>query len=148
MNSQGRKRRRGTYLLFFRYCLLFIISYLLFSTAFTQCANPSPEQQAALAAEGYYRHLVAGQYEEFLEGRVGADSLPADYREQLLAGCRQFMAQQQRVHQGIVGVTVSNARTDSLSDYTSVFLLLNYGDSTQEEIIVPMVNHNGRWQMR
>jgi len=108
----------------------------------------SSEELAALAAEGYYRHLVAGEYEKFLEGRVGADSLPDSYREQLLTGYKQFMAQQQRVHQGIVDVTVSNARTDSLTDYTSVFLLLNYGDSTQEEIIVPMVNHNGRWRMR
>jgi len=108
----------------------------------------SSEELAALAAEGYYRHLVAGEYEKFLEGRVGADSLPDSYREQLLTGYKQFMAQQQRVHQGIVDVTVSNARTDSLTDYTSVFLLLCYGDSTQEEIIVPMVNHNGRWRMR
>ena len=112
------------------------------------CSSPTPEQQAALAAEGYYRHLIAGEYEQFLEGRVGADSLPADYREQLLTGYSQFLAQQQRAHQGIRAVTVSNARKDTLTDYTTVLLLLSYGDSTQEEIVVPMVHHNGRWRMR
>ena len=125
---------------------LFTILFSLFVS--TQCARLSPEQQAALAAEGYYRHLLAGEYDQFLEGRAGADSLPDSYREQLLTGYRQFMAQQQEKHDGITAVSVSNVRTDSLDHYTSVFLLLCYGDSTQEEIVVPMVEHNGSWRMK
>ena len=126
---------------------LFTILFSLFVS--TQCARLSPEQQAALAAEGYYRHLIAGEYDQFLEGRAGADSLPDSYREQLLTGYRQFMAQQQEKHDGITAVSVSNVRTDSLDHYTSVFLLLCYGDSTQEEIVVPMVDTgDGRWRMR
>jgi hypothetical protein len=117
--------------------------------ALLSCSSPlSPDQQAALAAEGYYRHLLAGEYDQFLEGRAGADSLPDSYREQLLTGYRQFMAQQQEKHDGITAVSVSNVRTDSLDHYTSVFLLLCYGDSTQEEIVVPMVEHNGSWRMK
>ena len=117
--------------------------------ALLSCSSPlSPEQQAALAAEGYYRHLLAGEYDQFLEGRAGVDSLPDGYREQLLTGYRQFMAQQQEKHEGITAVSVSNVRTDSLDHYTSVFLLLCYGDSTQEEIVVPMVEHNGSWRMK
>ena len=126
---------------------LFTILFSLFVS--TQCARLSPEQQAALAAEGYYRHLLAGEYEQFLQGRVGSDSLPEAYREQLLTGYRQFMAQQQDKHGGITAVSVSSVRTDSLDAYTSVFLLLCYGDSTQEEIVVPMVDAgDGRWRMK
>ena len=126
-----------------RLLALFALTLLL------SCSSSlSPEQQAALAAEGYYRHLLAGEYEQFLQGRVGSDSLPAGYREQLLTGYRQFMAQQQEKHDGITAVSVSNVRTDSLDRYTSVFLLLCYGDSTQEEIVVPMVEHNGSWRMK
>lgn len=108
----------------------------------------TPEEQASLAAKGYYTHLVAGEYEKFLEGKLGGDSLPDDYREQLLTGYRQFMAQQERAHKGIREVRVSNAKTDSLAGYTSVFLILCYGDSIDEEIVVPMVNHQGRWRMK
>lgn len=124
--------------------------WLLALSCWQGCSSElSPEQQAAMAAEGYYRHLLAGEYEQFLEGRVGTDSLPEAYREQLLTGYRQFMAQQQEKHDGITAVSVSNVRTDSLDAYTSVFLLLCYGDSTQEEIIVPMVDTgDGRWRMR
>jgi hypothetical protein len=149
MSIHGKKRRHGTSLLFVLCSLLFVSCSLLFSTAFLQCAKLTPEQQASLAAEGYYRHLIAGEYEQFLQGRVGADSLSDDYREQLLTAYRQFVAQQQEKHDGIADVTVSNVRTDSLCDYTSVFLLLSFRDSTQEEIIVPMVDTgNGRWRMR
>ena len=112
------------------------------------CAQPTPEELAGLAAQGYYRHLVAGEYEQFLEGRVGADSLPDDYREQLLAGYRQFMAQQQRDHQGIRDVHVTSATTDTLAGYTNVMLVLCFGDSIDEEIVVPMVERNGSWRMK
>ena len=146
MKRQGRERRYGTSFLFI---LFFILCSLFISTAFSQCARVSPEQQAAMAAEGYYRHLIAGEYEQFLQGRVGADSLPAAYREQLLTAYRQFLAQQRERHDSLTDITVTNVLTDSLSDYTSVFLLLSFSDSTQEEIVVPMVDTGGgRWRMR
>ena len=112
------------------------------------CESPSREQLASLAAEGYYRHLTMGEYERFLEGKAGADSLPADYREQLLVGYKQFLEQQRTTHHGIRGVQTTNARMDSTLQLVQVFLLLEYGDSTQEEIVVPMVECNGRWRMR
>ena len=112
------------------------------------CANSTPEERASLAARGFYRHLAEGEYEKFLEGRAGADSLPDDYREQLLTGYRQFMAQQQHAHQGIRDVRVSSAKTDSLTGYTNVMLILCFGDSIEEEIVVPMVEYNGSWRMK
>ena len=115
---------------------------------FVGCGSATPEELASLAAEGYYRHLVAGEYEQFLQGRVGCDSLPEDYREQLLTGYKQFMAQQQTAHQGIQSVQACNASRDTTLQLMQVFLLLQYGDSTQEEIVVPMVEHDGRWRMK
>ncbi len=113
------------------------------------CGNgPSKEELAGLAAKGYYQHLVAGEYEQFVEGRLMADSLPADYRLQLIEGYKQFVAQQLEARKGIQEVSVSRAYTDSLADYTNVLLMLCYGDSTTEEVVVPMVEHNGRWRMK
>ena len=126
---------------------VFVILSLVF--ALVCCGQGvTPEEAASLAARGYYRHLADGACEQFLEGKAGSDSLPELYREQLLTSCRQFLAQQQKLHQGITDISVSSARRDTLTDYVSVFLLLKFGDYTSEEIVVPMVEHNGKWRMK
>lgn len=123
--------------------------YLLLIVIVVACSTGvSREDQAALAAKGYYTHLVKGEYEQFMEGRFMADSLPADYRSQLIEGYKQFVAQQVEARKGIHEVSVSRAYTDSLAGYTNVLLLLCYGDSTTEEIVVPMVERDGRWMMK
>ena len=125
--------------------LPFVFSFMLLLAA---CSSPSPEELASLAAKGYYDHLLAGEYALFLEGKNGADSLPDDYREQLLTAYKQFMATQQKNHHGIRDVRISNAKTDTLQKYTNVFLVLCFGDSTNEEIVVPMVEQRGKWRMK
>ncbi len=112
------------------------------------CSSPTGEELAALAAKGYYQHLVQGEYEQFVEGRFMADSLPDDYRSQLIEGYKQFVAQQLEARKGIQEVSVSRAYTDSLAGYTNVLLMLCYGDSTTEEVVVPMVERDGRWMMK
>mgnify|MGYP007070316963 FL=1 len=112
------------------------------------CSGPSAEELASLAAKGYYEHLLKGEYDSFLEGMNGFDSIPDDYREQLLAGYKQFMHQQEQAHRGIREVRIVNAKTDTIQKYTSVFLVLCFGDSTNEEVVVPMVEHEGRWRMK
>ena len=113
------------------------------------CGNPSKEELASLAAKGYYDHLIRGEYEQFLEGVDQRERMTDDdYHSQLLDCYEQFMAQQTTPHRGILEVRVSNAKTDTIQKYTNVFLVLCYGDSTNEEIVVPMVERNGSWRMK
>ena len=58
------------------------------------------------------------------------------------------MAQQNRDHHGILDIRISNVTTDTVLNYTNVFLVLCYGDSVNEEIVVPMVERNGSWRMK
>ena len=136
---------------FLPFCLL---TFLLFSCS----PAASKEDLASMAAKGYYEHLIRGEYDQFLEGldkMAYLDSLEMiekpglSYHSQLIDNLRQFMAQQEQAHGGISEVHVSNVRKDTLTDYTSVFLVLCFKDSTKEEIIVPMVERaDGRWRMR
>ena len=121
---------------------------LVFLAQWAACSSPTREELASLAAKGYYQHLIEGDFDHFLEGRVMADSLLDDYRSQLIDGYSQFLAQQVKARGGINEVRISRAFTDSTQQYTSVLLMLCYGDSTSEEVIVPMVEHNGRWMMK
>ena len=113
------------------------------------CGNPTAEEMASLAAKGYYEHLIHGEYEQFLQGKAGLNKhSEEEYWNQLRDNCHQFVHQQNEAHRGIHEVRVVNAKTDTLQKYTKVFMMLCFGDSTNEEIVVPMVERDGRWYMR
>jgi len=127
--------------------LLFVFVSLLLLTA---CSKKSPEEQAAMAAKSYYDKLVEGYMEGFLEGKANVDSLPSAYCDQLLAAYKQYMSDIQKKHGGIREVRISEnvGRTDSTLRLTYAFLMLCYVDSTQEEIVVPMVQAGDDWRMK
>ena len=113
------------------------------------CGSATKEELASLAAKGYYDHLIHGEYEQFYEGMDQREfTSEAEYRSQMLDNLRQFMARQEKEHHGILEVRVSNAATDTVQQFTNVFLVLCFGDSTNEEIVVPMVERNGSWRMK
>lgn len=129
---------------------LFRLSCLgIFVVLMGACSSLTREELASLAAKGYYDHLIRGEYEQFLEGKeLLPTSDDANFRSQLLENYRRFMSAQQTAHGGIREVRIVRAKTDSLQSYTNVFLTLCFGDSTNEEIVVPMVEKEGRWRMR
>ena len=112
------------------------------------CSKASREQQAMDAAQEYYAALLEGDYTTFLEGRIHMDSIPDSFREQLLVSYKQFIRQQEEAHQGVVSFSPSRAQEDSLLQVMQVFMVVNYSDSTHEEIVVPMVEQNGEWKMK
>ena len=118
---------------------------------FASCGGaeePSREDYAAKAAKEYYDSLLAGGYAFFSAGFIGTDSLPPHYREQLVVNAKQYILEQKKQHQGINGVKIVTAKTDSLTNVTNVFLTLCFGDSVNEEIVVPMIEKNGVWKMK
>ena len=126
-----------------------VLISLMMIVGIISCSGVSSEELASLAAKGYYEHLIHGEYEQFLEGKAGMKSHEGnEYWGQLLDNCHQFMSQQEKSHRGVREVRVVNAKTDTIQKYMNVFMVLCFGDSTNEEIVVPMVEHNGRWFMK
>ena len=131
--------------------LLVTLLFTFYLSFFTSCGSGTPEEMASLAAKGYYEHLMRGEYRQFLEGK---DFQPLDTigtinrLEEHEVNLRQFMAQQEKDHHGIREVRISNAQTDTIQKVTNVFLVLCFGDSINEEIVVPMVERQGRWRMK
>lgn len=106
------------------------------------------EDLAAQTAKSYYDSLLAGGYDYFTLGFAGVDSLPPHYREQLAVNSKQYIYEQKKQHNGVTEVSIVSARTDSLTNVTSVFLMLCFGDSVKEEIVVPMIEVGGVWKMK
>lgn len=103
---------------------------------------------AAQAAKHYYDNLISGQHELFLKGLYLPDSLPQSYKRQMLANFKVFMEQQDKKHKGIKKVSVHSGRFLAKDSSASAFLLLHYGDSTTEQVVVPMLKKHGLWYMR
>ena len=126
-------------------CIVFAIASIMVIA----CGkNDAPDFAAAEAARDYYQQLVQGNYEQYVSGMINGDSLPADYREQLVANAKMFIAHQNDLHKGISTITVQNCVNDNTTSTAQAFLLLNYADSTSEEIVVPMVKQNDIWYMK
>lgn len=125
--------------------------YILAATfILAACTSATAEEKAAEAAKDYYDRLVEGYPEGFLEGKAGIGHQPGDYCEQLLATYKKYLEDVKKKHGGIREVMVSPhvGRSDTTLQVTYAFLLLCYEDSTQEEIIVPMVQVANEWRMK
>lgn len=126
---------------------------LAVGTGFVGCtkqeaAPPSDEEAASAAAMQYYEALYAGQPEVFLNHRIFADSMSEAYRNQLMNCYERHLSQVSRKHQGVNRVEVSRAEKAADLGIMQVFLVLSFGDGTQEEVVVPMVEREGQWLLK
>ena len=123
---------------------------LCMGLGFSSCKEekPDPGYFAGIAAKGYYDLLLQGKYQDYVAGFHQPDRLPKSYRDQLLLNAQMFVEQQEEEHKGMKSVHVLNAKADTAKHVADVFLQVAYGDSTKEQIVVPMVEVKGEWKMR
>ena len=126
----------------------FIIALATALMLIAGCGRSNRGEQAARTAKLYYDALLEGKYEEFVDGIYHRDSIRQQYRRELIDNARMFVGQQQEEHRGIREVRVSDYKIDSISSDCSVFLVFAYGDSTSEEVLVPMTEKDGIWLMK
>ena len=89
--------------------VLLLIAALMFGGC---SKEQTPEELAGQAAKTYYDRLLADDYEGFLRGKVTSDSLPDDYRAQLLTSYKQykqnFKYAQRQHHADDAGIPVAS----------------------------------------
>lgn len=127
----------------------FILPFSLFLLLFLSCSEKHEETDVVgAAAKQYYNYLIVGNYEAFVDGQYHRDSISLQYREQLIANAKMFIAQQRREHRGLYEVQVKKTSVNEKAHSADAFLVFVYGDSTREEVLVPMVEHKGLWYLR
>ena len=100
------------------------------------------------AALHYYQQLLDGNYAAFVDATYRPDSLPSTYRSQLVLNAKMFIEQQQNEHNGLKSVAVAHATIDEAQHTGNAFLTFTYGDGSSEQVVVPMVEHDGVWYLR
>lgn len=128
--------------------LVFII--IVMGLGFSSCKKESPDPGyfAGIAAKAYYDFLLEGKYQDFVSGYQQSNRIPKGYHEQLLLNAKMFVEQQKEEHRGMKKVEVISAKADTVHRVADVFLSMVYGDSTKEQIVVPMVLVKDQWKMR
>lgn len=128
---------------------LVIITVGFVVAAVVSCnSKKTADFEAANAAKGYYDQLVRQQCDSFVSGMNLPERIPESYREQLVLNAQMFIEEQNEEHNGLREVRVVNCVNDSAATTAHAFLLLCYGDSTIEEIVVPMVKRDDKWYMK
>ena len=125
-----------------------ILAIVLGTVFLVGCSKDDAGAVAAKAAKQYYDYLLEGKYEAWVDGHYQPERIPEGYREQLIVNAGMFMWQQQREHRGIHEVRIASAKADTARHTADVFMVFVYGDSTNEETLVPMVEHDGLWYMK
>lgn len=124
-------------------------SILLFACASKPDSEKiTAEQEAMEACRNYYEALYNGNYEKFLDGRVNADAMPESFRQGMIDNLMQHVKKTQQTHRGVETIDEKTAEMDTTLHVMMVYLLVNYGDTTKEEIVVPMVESDGEWKMK
>ena len=126
---------------------LFIL--LAMALVVTSCGREaSTEEVVGATARLYYESLLEGRYDDFVAGLDGWKEMPPAYREQLRDNAKMFVHKQEKARGGIKSIEMSKSEVDTENHQAQVFLRFCYADSTDEQVVVPMVERDGVWLMR
>lgn len=121
--------------------------YIMLALCITSChkGDSLTHSSARRAAERYFNMLIDGKYEAYIDGMVDADSMPDDLRSQMADMLAQF-CEGQKLNKGMLSVT---ATADTIADSAAyVYLDILYGDSTTEQVGMPLLFTDKRWRMQ
>lgn len=104
-------------------------------------------EKARRTAEKYYGYLIAGDADSYARSIHNYDSLPAEYRTQLCDMFAQYIDDERSLRGGLVAVT---AIRDTIINgkYAHVFLEVAFGDSTTEQVSLPLVCTEKGWKLK
>lgn len=132
---------------------LILIFGLVLCLGLVGCKKEKPvtpqEQIAGRAAVQYYKYLQHRDFASFVDGTYFGKPIPTEYRKLLEKNAEQFVHDQDSLRHGMKSIKLSKA--DLMQNDTTlaaVYLLINYGDTTSEEVLVPMIKRKGVWYMK
>lgn len=110
------------------------------------CKKEAPEDAAAQMALTCYQHLIAEEYDAYLQAMVDYEHMPASYREELKALLAQYVRKEITERGGFSKVTVNSDTI--MGTRANVFLQLEFKDGTTEEVSVPLIYIDESWRLQ
>lgn len=128
----------------------FLLAVFTACLCFVACSagEAKPNFAAAEAAKQYYDSLSRDGYEYFTSQTFRPESIPDNYREQLVANTKMYWRKLCEERGGVKEIRVADCRKDSIGINADAFLLFCFNDSTSEEVVVHMVKQGDKWWMK
>jgi len=126
---------------------LFVSLLVVFSACFNDRDVDTRHRDVQAKAAECYGYLVEGNIEAYLGSIHDYDSLPEEYQTQLHDLFAQYLDKERRTHGGLCAARVIG---DTLLDSVSAqaFLEVTFGDSTVEQVSLPLVRVNDKWLLK
>lgn len=126
--------------------IIFVLTFLLSCFEVGNNLADFSSTGARHAAEYFYSLLANGQGRDYIDNMQETSSMDSCKYEQFVDLMNQFLHEEKELRGGILH---AKANRDSIVDSVSmVFLDVQFGDSTREEIMLPIVYTRGRWWIR
>ena len=99
--------------------------------------------------EAMYDHYIQGEYAVYVDQMESLDDKPESYRQQMADLMKQRHRQQEEDHNGgPIACHVKDLKIDHTEQYCEAYIVVNYKDSTEEEILLPLVFKGGKWRLK
>lgn len=99
--------------------------------------------------EAMYDKYICGDYAAYVDQMESLDDKPESYRKQMADLMKQRHRQQEEDHNGgPQACHVKSLKMDGNERYCEAYIVVNYKDSTEEEILLPLVFRDGVWRLK
>lgn len=125
-----------------------VMALILFFSCAEEGVNLSDFSSAGArtAAEHFYQFLAQGKGKAYVDNMQETASMDSSKYVQFVDLMEQFLHEEKELRGGILS---AKATRDTMVDSVSmVFLDVQFGDSTSEAIVLPVVYTRGRWWIR
>ena len=96
----------------------------------------------------YYELYRSGNYADYVKAMQSCDDKPADFCKQMADALKQHAARIKAEKGGAVGAEFLRTELHAEHSAADAYLSVTYGDSTKEEIILPLVCWQDKWRLK
>lgn len=99
--------------------------------------------------EAMYYNYIRGDYAAYVSLMESLDDKPEGYRKQMVDLMKQRHRQQEVDHNGgPMACHVKDLKIDHTGQYCEAYIVVNFKDSTEEEILLPLVLKDEKWRLK
>ena len=96
----------------------------------------------------YYELYRSGNYAEYVKAMQSCDNKPADFCNQMADALKQHAARIKEEKGGTVSAEFLRSELHAEHSAADAYLSVTYGDSTKEEIVLPLVFWQDKWRLK